>query len=77
MRRNEQLHTAVARSTFATQNDKKLLGSDRFLKLRCQKIARRCGAKDIFKSTCTKHVRFGTLLEVPMSRRCPTEEMHR
>ena len=32
---NEKLHAAVARSTFQSQNVKKLTGSDHFLKLRC------------------------------------------
>ena len=30
------------------------------------KIARRCGKKYIFKSNCTKHVRFGALFEAQM-----------
>ena len=30
-----KLHAAVARSTFQSQNVKKLMGSDHFLKLRC------------------------------------------
>ena len=34
-RRNEKLHAAVARSTFPSQNVKKLRVSDHFLKLRC------------------------------------------
>ena len=34
------------------------------------KIARRCGAKHICKSKCTKHTRFGPLLEVEMSKKC-------
>ena len=34
------------------------------------KIARRCGAKRILKSKCTKHVRFGALFEVEMSKNC-------
>ena len=34
------------------------------------KIARRCGAKHISKSKCTKHLRFGSLLEVAMSKKC-------
>ena len=34
------------------------------------KIARRCGAKHISKSKCTKHTRFGPLLEVEMSKKC-------
>ena len=32
-------HAAVARSTFARQNVRKLRGSDHFLKLRCRKIS--------------------------------------
>ena len=47
-RRNEKLHAAVARSTFPSQNVKKLTGADHFLKLRCGKIARRCSEKHIF-----------------------------
>ena len=34
------------------------------------KIARRCGAKHISKSKCTKHTRSGPLLEVEMSKKC-------
>ena len=49
---NEKLHAAVARNTFQSQNGKKLTGSDHFLKLRCGKIARRCGEKHISKSKC-------------------------
>ena len=45
----EKLHAAVARSTFPSQNVKKLRVSDHFLKLRCWKIARRCGEKHILK----------------------------
>ena len=33
-------------------------------------IARRCGAKHIWKSKCTKHTRSGPLLEVAMSKKC-------
>ena len=40
------------------------------MKLRCQKSARRCGAKHISKSKCTKHLSFGPLLEVAMSKKC-------
>ena len=65
-RRNQKLHAAVARSTFWSQNAKKLRGSEHFLKLRCWKIARRCGEKHIFKWKCTKHLSFGPLFEVEM-----------
>ena len=46
----EKLHAAVARSTFSSQNVQNTAFSDHFLKLRCGKIARRCGEKHIFKS---------------------------
>ena len=69
-RRNQKLHAAVARSTFWSENAKKLTVSDHFLKLRCWKIARRCGEKHILKSKCAKHVSFGPLLKVTMSKNC-------
>ena len=34
------------------------------------KIARRCGAKHISKSKCTKHLSIGPFLEVAMSKKC-------
>ena len=34
------------------------------------KITRDCGAKQISKSKCTKHLSFGALLEVEMSKKC-------
>ena len=34
------------------------------------KSARRCGAKHISKSKCTKRTMFGQLLEVEMSKKC-------
>ena len=52
--RDEKLHAVVARSTFRSQNVQSTPLSDHFWKLRCQKSARRCGAKHIFKSKCTK-----------------------
>ena len=63
----------IARSKFASENVKKLTGSEHFLKLGCGKMARRCSEKHIFKSKCTKHLCFGALLEVPMSKRSPTD----
>ena len=48
----EKLHAAVARSTFWSQNVQNTACSDHFLKLRCGKIARRCGEKHISKSKC-------------------------
>ena len=60
----------VARSTFPSQNVQNTSVSDHFWKLRCRKSARRCGAKHISKSKCTKHTRFGPLLEVEMLKKC-------
>ena len=48
----------------------KTLGSDHFWKLRCRESARRCGAKHMSKSKCTKHTSSGPLLEVAMSKKC-------
>ena len=67
---NEKLHAVVARSTFRSQNVQNTPGPDHFWKLRCRKSARRCGAKHISKSKCTKHTMFGPLLEVAMSKKC-------
>ena len=41
-----------------------------FKDLRCRKSARRCGAKHISKSKCAKHVSFGALLGIQMSKKC-------
>ena len=60
----------VARSRFRSQNVQSTSASEHFWKLRCRKSARRCGAKHISKSTCTKHFSLGTLLEVEMSKKC-------
>ena len=72
-RSDEKLHAVVARSTFPSQKVQNTSASDDFWKLRCRKSARRCGAKHISKSKCTKHLSVGRLLEVAMSksaRRC-------
>ena len=66
----EKLHAAVARSKFPSENAQNTTFSDHFLKLRCWKIARRCGEKHISTSKCTKHLSFGRLLEVTMSKNC-------
>ena len=68
--RDEKLHAVVARSTFRSQNVQNTPLSDHFWKLRCRKSARRCGAKHILKSKCTKHTILGPLLEVEMSKKC-------
>ena len=66
----EKVHAVVARSTCPSQNVQNTSTSDHFLKLRCRKSARRCGAKHISKSKCTKHFSFGPLFEVQMSEKC-------
>ena len=60
----------MVRSTFPSQNVQNTSVSDDFWKLRCRKSARRCGAKHILKSKCTKHTSVGPLLEVEMSKKC-------
>ena len=64
-----KVHAVVARSTFGSQNVQSTPASDHFLKLRCRKSARRCGAKHILKSKVEKPERFGALLDVRMSFR--------
>ena len=66
----EKVHAVVARSTFRSQNVQSTPWSDHFWKLRCRKSARRCGAKHISKSKCTKHTIVGPLLDVAMSKKC-------
>ena len=66
----EKVHAVVARSTFPSQNVQNTPTPDHFWKLRCRKSARRCGAKHISKSKCTKHTNVGPLLEVEMSKKC-------
>ena len=68
--RDEKLHAVVARSTFRSQNVQNTPGPDHFWKLRCRKSARRCGAKHMSKSKCTKQTSFGPLLEVAISKKC-------
>ena len=68
--RDEKVHAVVARSTFPSQNVQNTSAPDRFWKLRCGKSARRCGAKRISKSKCTKHQGFGQFLEVEMLKKC-------
>ena len=50
--RQEKLHAAVGQSTFLSQNVQNISASGHFWKLRCRKMARRCGAKHICKSKC-------------------------
>ena len=55
-------------NTFPTQNVPSTPFSDHFWKLRCRRSARRCGAKHISKSKCSKHTIFRPLLEVDISK---------
>ena len=66
----EKVHAVVARSTFSSQNVQNTPAPDHFWQLRCRKSSRRCGAKHISKSKCTKHLRVGQLLEVEMWKMC-------
>ena len=66
----EKVYAVVARSTFASQNVQNTSAPDHFWKLRCWKSVRRCGAKHICKSKCTKHLSSGPLLEVEMLKKC-------
>ena len=66
----EKVHAVVARSTFASQNVQNTPGADHVWQFRCRKSARRCGAKQVSKSICTKHLSLGALLEVEMSKKC-------
>ena len=68
--RDEKLHAVVERSTFRSQNVQNTPAPDQFWQLRCRKSARRCGAKHISKSKCTKHTSSGPLLAVEMSKKC-------
>ena len=52
----------------SSQNVQNTSGSEQFLKFRCRKMARGCGAKHIFKSKSTKHHVRGPIFEVPMSK---------
>ena len=55
--RDEKLHAVVARSRFRSEKVQNTSAPDHFWKLRCWKSARRCGAKHISKSKCTKHIK--------------------
>ena len=67
---DEKLHAVVTRSTCRSENVQNTSFSEHFRKLRCRKSARRCGAKHISKSKCTKrHTMFGPLLEEEMAKK--------
>ena len=67
--RDEKLHAVVARSKFRSQNVQNTPAPDHFWKLRCRKSGCCCGAKHISKSKCTKHLSFGAILEVALSKK--------
>ena len=76
--RDEKLHAVVARSTLPSQNVQNTPGSDHFWKLRCRKSARRCGAKHISKSKCTKCLSSGHFWKLrcrKSARRCGTKHI--
>ena len=60
----------MVRSTFANEKVENTSRPEHFWKLRCRKSARRCGAKHISKSKCTKPTMFGPLLKVELSKKC-------
>ena len=66
----EKVYAVVARSTFRSQNVQSTTCSRHFWRFGCWKSARRCGAKHISKSKCTKYTSVGPLLEVEMSKKC-------
>ena len=66
----EKVRVVVARNTFGCQNVQNTPTPEHFWKLSSRKSARRCGAKHISKSKCTKHFSVGALLEVELSKKC-------
>ena len=71
--RDEKLHAVAAQSTFRSQNVQNTPGPGHFWKLRCRNSARRCGAKRVSKSKCTKHLSCGHLWKLgcrKSARRC-------
>ena len=67
-RTGEKWHAAVAKSTFASQNAQNTTLAELFWKFRCYKMARRCGAKQICASKCTKHLSAGAILQVAIRK---------
>ena len=63
--RDQKLHAVVARSAFPRKKCKTLTG-----KVEMLKSGRRCGAKHISKSECSKHTTFSALLETEMWKKC-------
>ena len=65
-------HTDTAHSQVTSQSVQNTSASGQFWKWSSRKSARLCGAKHIAKSKpkCTKHVSFGALLKVELSKKC-------
>ena len=65
----ENVHSVVARSTFASEKGKSTSRSEHFSKLRCRK---KCTPlwREVSKSKYTKHHMFGPLLEVALLKKC-------
>ena len=68
--KDENMRAIVAQSTFGSKQCQNTSVSDDFWKLGCRKSARGCDAKHIWKSICTKHLRFGAVLEIATSKKC-------
>jgi len=68
--RDEKLHAVVARSTFPSQNVQSTSASEHSWKLSASKKRAPLWRKHISKSKCTKHLMFGALVEVEMSKKC-------
>ena len=66
----QKVHAVVARTTFGSKKCQSTSLSEHFWKLGCQKSARRFGAKQILKRTCTKDLGFGPLFDGSMAIRC-------
>ena len=65
----EKWHAAVARSTFVSQNAQNTSCSEPLWTLQSGKMARRCGAKHICKSKCTKRLSFRHILQEPICKK--------
>ena len=68
--KDEKLHAVVARSACGREKVQNTSSPEHFCKLRCRNSARHFGAKRMWKSKCAKHLSFGALLEVGMSKKC-------
>ena len=65
-----KMHAPVAKGTFGSENAQNMTCLDHFCKFWSWTNARPCGKRYIRKWKCTKHVSFGALFEVQMSKNC-------